>query len=107
MTETRRPSALKYGIRRASSVVLPAPLHPARPITFILFSKPATEPGDARPKAALYRPAGNVMLSSWARTKIVTPPAAWRAAPAPPGVLPAGGLARRMGGGEKPMRPIG
>src|ERR1700722_6584867 len=38
MTETPMPSALKYGIRRASSVVLPAPLHPARPITFILFS---------------------------------------------------------------------
>jgi hypothetical protein len=24
---------------------LPAPLHPARPITFILFSEPPAEPG--------------------------------------------------------------
>src|ERR1700687_4403392 len=29
---------MKYGISRASSVVLPAPLHPATPITFMPFS---------------------------------------------------------------------
>src|ERR1700722_16924528 len=40
ITETRRPSAMKYGISRVSSVVLPAPLHPARPITFMSFSGP-------------------------------------------------------------------
>ncbi len=34
---------------RASSVVLPAPLHPARPITFITFSEPQTEPGYVLP----------------------------------------------------------
>src|ERR1700722_2108587 len=34
-------------------------------------------------------------------------PATSRDAPATPGVLLAGGLARRMGGGDKPMRPIG
>src|SRR5439155_22779011 len=38
MTETRRPSLRKCGITRVSKVVLPAPLHPARPITFITFS---------------------------------------------------------------------
>jgi len=37
MTETRTPPAWKCGISRASSVVLPAPLHPASPITFILL----------------------------------------------------------------------
>src|SRR5258707_10682216 len=46
ITETRRPSLRrKCGIIRASSVVLPAPLHPARPITFILFSELPAEPG--------------------------------------------------------------
>src|SRR5689334_8416805 len=38
MTETRRPSFCRCGITRVSKVVLPAPLHPARPITFILYS---------------------------------------------------------------------
>ena len=33
-------------------------------------------------------------------------PATSRGAPATPGVLLAGGLARRMGGGDKPMRII-
>jgi hypothetical protein len=37
---------------RVSSVVLPAPLHPARPINFILFSEPPAEPGYALSKAA-------------------------------------------------------
>jgi molybdopterin-guanine dinucleotide biosynthesis protein A len=40
-------------------------------------------------------------------TKIVNMPATPTGAPATPGVLLAGGLARRMGGGDKPMRPIG
>jgi molybdenum cofactor guanylyltransferase len=40
-------------------------------------------------------------------TQIVNIPATSRDAPATPGVLLAGGLARRMGGGDKPMRPIG
>jgi molybdenum cofactor guanylyltransferase len=40
-------------------------------------------------------------------TQIVNIPATPRDAPATPGVLLAGGLARRMGGGDKPMRPIG
>src|SRR5438105_6665582 len=39
MTETRSPSPSRWGITRVSNVVLPAPLHPARPITFILFSE--------------------------------------------------------------------
>jgi molybdenum cofactor guanylyltransferase len=54
------------------------------------------------------------MLSSQAMTKIVNAPATSRdaratsrGAPATPGVLLAGGLARRMGGGDKPMRQIG
>ena len=34
-------------------------------------------------------------------------PATSRDAPATPGILLAGGLARRMGGGDKPMRQIG
>ena len=34
-------------------------------------------------------------------------PATPRGAPGIPGVLLAGGLARRMGGGDKPMRAIG
>src|SRR5205814_903907 len=38
MTETRRPRFCNCGITRVSKVVLPAPLHPARPITFITFS---------------------------------------------------------------------
>src|SRR2546422_2725196 len=38
MTETRRPCFCNCGITRVSKVVLPAPLHPARPITFISFS---------------------------------------------------------------------
>ena len=38
MTETRRPCFCNCGIARVSKVVLPAPLHPARPITFITFS---------------------------------------------------------------------
>src|SRR5712672_3150883 len=37
-TETRRPSLRKCGIMRVSSVVLPAPLHPASPITLMSFS---------------------------------------------------------------------
>src|SRR5512142_2384551 len=41
MTETRRPSLRRCGMTCANSVVLPAPLHPARPMTFIDFS--ATE----------------------------------------------------------------
>ncbi len=40
-------------------------------------------------------------------TKIVNTPATPSGAPATPGVLLAGGLARRMGGGDKPMRQIG
>ena len=40
MTETRRPSVDQKRDQRLSSVVLPAPLHPASPITFILFSEP-------------------------------------------------------------------
>ncbi|MBR1123128.1 molybdenum cofactor guanylyltransferase MobA [Bradyrhizobium lablabi] len=42
-----------------------------------------------------------------ARAKRVTNRAAPRSAPEIPGVLLAGGLARRMGGGDKPMRTIG
>ncbi|MBR1146723.1 molybdenum cofactor guanylyltransferase MobA [Bradyrhizobium sp. AUGA SZCCT0431] len=42
-----------------------------------------------------------------ARAKTVTSEATARAALAVPGVLLAGGLARRMGGGDKPMRTIG
>src|SRR6266481_3344481 len=38
MTETRKPLSVRCGITRVSKVVLPAPLHPARPITFISFS---------------------------------------------------------------------
>src|SRR5262249_44929388 len=38
--ETRRPCALKYGISRVSNVVLPAPLQPARPMTFITDPSP-------------------------------------------------------------------
>src|SRR3954454_2090142 len=38
MTETRRPCLCNCGITRVSKVVLPAPLHPARPITFITSS---------------------------------------------------------------------
>src|ERR1700690_744763 len=38
MTDTRKPWPSKYGITRDSNVVLPAPLHPERPITFILCS---------------------------------------------------------------------
>ena len=38
MTEMRRPCFCNCGIARVSKVVLPAPLHPARPITFITFS---------------------------------------------------------------------
>src|ERR1700730_15347874 len=38
ITETRRPSLSKCGITRFKSVVLPAPLHPASPISFISFS---------------------------------------------------------------------
>ena len=41
-----------------------------------------------------------------ARAKRVTTEAAPRGAPDIPGVLLAGGLARRMGGGDKPMRQI-
>lgn len=41
-----------------------------------------------------------------ARAKRVTTKAAPKGAPAIPGVLLAGGLARRMGGGDKPMRQI-
>src|SRR3954447_13567712 len=41
-----------------------------------------------------------------ARAKTVTTKAASRDAPEIPGVLLAGGLARRMGGGDKPMRTI-
>src|SRR5439155_20489123 len=40
------------------------------------------------------------------RAKNVTNKAASRDAPEIPGVLLAGGLARRMGGGDKPMRTI-
>jgi len=40
-------------------------------------------------------------------TQIVNIPATSKDAPATPGVLLAGGLARRMGGGDKPMRQIG
>ena len=40
-------------------------------------------------------------------SQIVNVPATSRDAPATPAVLPAGGLARQMGGGDKPMRPIG
>jgi molybdenum cofactor guanylyltransferase len=40
-------------------------------------------------------------------TKILNVPATPSGAPATPGVLLAGGLARRMGGGDKPMRQIG
>jgi molybdopterin-guanine dinucleotide biosynthesis protein A len=47
------------------------------------------------------------MLSSQVMTQIVNVPATSMDAPATPGVLLAGGLARRMGGGDKPMRPIG
>src|SRR5689334_16033864 len=42
-----------------------------------------------------------------ARARVVTTEAASSGAPAIPGVLLAGGLARRMGGGDKPMRTIG
>src|SRR3569623_1425405 len=42
MTETRRPCALKCGISRDNSVVLPAPLQPARPMTFIPAPSPRT-----------------------------------------------------------------
>src|SRR5581483_10719403 len=44
ITETRRPSLSRCGIVRFSKVVLPAPLHPARPITFIAVSKSRPEP---------------------------------------------------------------
>jgi molybdopterin-guanine dinucleotide biosynthesis protein A len=49
------------------------------------------------------------MLSSQVMTQIVNvdAPATPSGTPATPGVLLAGGLARRMGGGDKPMRPIG
>jgi molybdopterin-guanine dinucleotide biosynthesis protein A len=47
------------------------------------------------------------MLSSWTKTQIVNVPATPSGAPPTPGVLLAGGLARRMGGGDKPMRQIG
>src|ERR1700692_3728202 len=40
-------------------------------------------------------------------TQIANEPATSKDAPPTPGVLLAGGLARRMGGGEKPMRQIG
>src|SRR5258708_2109557 len=44
---------MKYGISRVSSVVLPAPLQPARPITFMSFS---TRPNHlAAAGDALYR----------------------------------------------------
>src|SRR5260370_6548265 len=45
ITETRRPLPSQCGMTRASSVVFPAPLHPARPITFISFSEAPAEPG--------------------------------------------------------------
>src|SRR4051812_11589883 len=48
MTETRKPALSKCGITRVSRVVLPAPLHPARPITFILLRSPHTH---ARPRS--------------------------------------------------------
>src|SRR3954465_8540301 len=38
MRENRRPRLCNSRITRVSKVVLPAPLHPARPITFIAFS---------------------------------------------------------------------
>src|SRR6266851_725548 len=52
MTETRRPWPRRWGMTRVNSVVLPAPLHPARPITFIIFSGLPAEPGYAVSKAA-------------------------------------------------------
>src|SRR6202040_3847366 len=45
MTETRRPWPSRCGITRDSKVVLPAPLHPERPITFILHSGSARGTG--------------------------------------------------------------
>src|SRR3954447_8921580 len=45
MTDTRRPWPSKWGMTRVNSVVLPAPLHPAKPITFISFSQPPAKPG--------------------------------------------------------------
>src|SRR6516162_2449950 len=36
----RKPCALKCGISRVNSVVLPAPLHPARPMIFITARSP-------------------------------------------------------------------
>ena len=35
MVETRKPRAVRHGITRVSSVVLPAPLQPAMPMTFM------------------------------------------------------------------------
>src|SRR4029079_8852402 len=42
ITATRRASLSQRRITRVSKVVLPAPLHPARPITFIPFSAPSS-----------------------------------------------------------------
>src|SRR6185295_10299396 len=45
MTDTRRPCFANCGIARVSKVVLPAPLHPARPITFIAYSAASARSG--------------------------------------------------------------
>src|SRR5204863_7416928 len=54
ITETPRPWPSKCGMTRASSVVLPAPLHPARPITFILILRAAGGTGAMFCPAVLY-----------------------------------------------------
>src|SRR5215472_1793265 len=46
MTDTRRPCSRNTGMRRVSRVVLPEPLQPASPITFIFFHAP--EPASRR-----------------------------------------------------------
>src|ERR1700722_1971160 len=98
MTETRRPCSRKCGMRRVSSVVLPAPLHPARPITLIYFSERPAEPAMFCPKGCFISANGECHAGHQMMMKIDEAPT-----PAIPGVLLAGGLARRMGGGDKPM----
>src|SRR3984957_4260376 len=98
---------------RLSSVVLPAPLHPARPITFISFSGPRScRHGEEPTGLAHFVHTWRCFISAGAHCHATCGPV-MRATtvtneiPAIPGVLLAGGLARRMGGGDKPMRQIG
>src|SRR3954453_12436394 len=51
MVDTRRPRAVRRGITRISRVVLPAPLQPAMPMTFMmaLYRSPQTNSASARP----------------------------------------------------------